>query len=172
MATFAMIHGAGDVGWYWHLVEQELRRQGHESAAPDLPIEDDSAGLPEYARTVVEAIGRRDDVVVVAQSFGGFTAPLVAGQIPVRMIVLVTAMIPAPGERPEDWTVNTGFDQVTRDHGDQDAFYHDVPRDLARQAQRRARGQSGAPGRDPWPLSAWPDVATRFILCTEDRFPA
>jgi hypothetical protein len=24
MATFALIHGAGDVGWYWHLVEAEL----------------------------------------------------------------------------------------------------------------------------------------------------
>ena len=26
MTTFAFIHGAGDVGWYWHLVEAELRR--------------------------------------------------------------------------------------------------------------------------------------------------
>ena len=24
VATFALIHGAGDVGWYWHLVEREL----------------------------------------------------------------------------------------------------------------------------------------------------
>ncbi len=22
----------------------------------------------------------------------------------------------------------------------------------------------------PWPLDAWPDVATRFVLCTQDRF--
>ena len=57
------------------------------------------AGLPEYARTVVEAIGDRDDVVVVAQSFGGFTAPLVADLVPLRALVLVTAMIPAPGRR-------------------------------------------------------------------------
>src|ERR1700733_2928546 len=67
MATFAMIHGAGDVGWYWHLVERELRARGHESVAPDLPCEDDSAGLPEYARTVVGAIGDRDEVVGVVQ---------------------------------------------------------------------------------------------------------
>lgn len=45
MATFALIHGAGDVGWYWHLVEEELRRRGHHTVAPDLPCEDDSAGL-------------------------------------------------------------------------------------------------------------------------------
>lgn len=25
MATFALVHGAGDVGWYWHLVMSELR---------------------------------------------------------------------------------------------------------------------------------------------------
>ena len=24
MATFVFIHGAGDVGWYWHLVAAEL----------------------------------------------------------------------------------------------------------------------------------------------------
>jgi hypothetical protein len=24
MSTFVFIHGAGDVGWYWHLVEAEL----------------------------------------------------------------------------------------------------------------------------------------------------
>src|SRR6185436_11797036 len=22
----------------------------------------------------------------------------------------------------------------------------------------------------PWPLDAWPDVQTKFVLCTEDRF--
>ena len=32
-------------------------------------------------RTVVEAIGDRTDLVVVAQSFGGFTAPLVADRL-------------------------------------------------------------------------------------------
>jgi hypothetical protein len=25
MATHVLIHGAGDVGWYWHLVEREVR---------------------------------------------------------------------------------------------------------------------------------------------------
>lgn len=170
MATFAMIHGAGDVGWYWHLVERELRSRGHESVAPDLPCEDDSAGLPEYARTVVDAMGDRDDVVVVAQSFGGFTAPLVADQVPVRALVLVTAMIPAPGERPDEWMASTGFDRVMRGQTHQDVFYHDVPRDVAEQACSKSRNQSDAPGHSPWPLSTWPDVPTKFILCTEDRF--
>ena len=23
---------------------------------------------------------------------------------------------------------------------------------------------------EPWPLDAWPDVPTRYLLCTQDRF--
>jgi pimeloyl-ACP methyl ester carboxylesterase len=45
MATYVLIHGAGDVGWYWHLVERDLRARGHDVVAPNLPCEDDSAGL-------------------------------------------------------------------------------------------------------------------------------
>ena len=87
MTTFALIHGAGDVGWYWHLVEAELGERGHDVVAPDLPCDDDSAGLSEYADTVIEAIGERTDLVVVAQSLGGFTAPLVCERVPVKLLV-------------------------------------------------------------------------------------
>lgn len=181
MTTFVLIHGAGDVGWYWHLVEAELRSHGHDVVAPDLPCDDDSAGLAEYADTVVEAIGDRKDLVVAAQSFGGFTAPLVADRLPVDALVLVAGMIPAPGESPAQWWESTGFAhyvEATRAHGARSsdpyqAFYHDVPRELAEEAMRRTRRQSEARMGEPWPLNAWPDVPTRFVLCTEDRsFPA
>ena len=78
MATYVLIHGAGSDSWYWHLVAPELRARGHDVVAPDLPCEDDSAGLSEYADVVVDDIGDRTDLVVVAQSLAGFTAPLVA----------------------------------------------------------------------------------------------
>lgn len=174
MATFVLIHGAGDAGWYWHLVEQELRQRGHDTLAPDLPCEDDSAGLAEYTDTVLKAIGGRRGLIVVAQSFGGFTAPLVAARVPVDMLILVAAMVPAPGESPGDWPANTGFDAVmgqqAQRYAGQDLTYQDVPPALAEQARRNARGQSDTPGHAPWPLDAWPPVPTRFVLCTEDRF--
>jgi len=181
MATFVLIHGAGDVGWYWHLVERELHRRGHEVVAPDLPCDDDAAGLREYVDTVVHAIGDRRDLVVVGQSFGGFTAPLVADRVPVDALVLVAGMIPVPGERPADWPANTGYthavqDQARRDGGKTGSddpfvtFYHDVPRALAEEALSKGRHQSDTPGQSPWPLDAWPTVPTRFVLCTEDRF--
>jgi hypothetical protein len=43
--------------------------------APDLPCDDDSAALSDYADVVVDAIGDRTDLVVVAQSLAGLTAP-------------------------------------------------------------------------------------------------
>jgi pimeloyl-ACP methyl ester carboxylesterase len=183
MATFALIHGGGDVGWYWHLVERELRRRGHDVVAPDLPCDDDSAGLPEYADTVVDAIGDGHDLVVVAQSYGGFTAPLVADRLQVDALVLVAGMIPAPGEAPADWWDNTGYRQAVQEQARRDggltgnedpfiAFYHDVPRALAEKAMSKERSESETAYNSPWPLDAWPAVPTRFVLCTEDRsFP-
>jgi pimeloyl-ACP methyl ester carboxylesterase len=181
MATFALIHGGGDVGWYWHLVEAELRERGHEVVAPDLPCDDDSADLRDYADTVVDAIGGRGDLVVVGQSYGGFTAPLVADRLQAQALVLVAGMIPAPGERPADWWDNTGYRQAVEEQARRDggatgsddplvAFYHDVPRALAEEALSKERSESQAAYHSPWPLEAWPGVPTRFVLCTEDRF--
>lgn len=178
MATYVLIHGAGDVAWYWHLLEAELRKRGHDVVAPDLPCEDDSAGLTEYGDAVVAAIGDRRELIVVAQSFGGFTAPLVCERVPVDLLVLLAGMVPSPGERPEDWPANTGYEQARREQeqlggpapDDVALFYHDVPPDVAAEALRRGRRQSATPGKKPWPLRAWPNVPTRFLLCRDDRF--
>ncbi len=182
MRTFALIHGAGDVGWYWHLVAAELRARGHAVVAPDLPAGDDSLTLDDYADAVVAAVGDRPDVVVVGHSFGGFTAPLVAARRPVRALVLVAGMVPAAGESPEQWWGNTGYDEAVRRQAARDggltgsddpfvAYYHDVPRELAEEALSRERAHpSPAASAQPWPLAAWPDVPTGFVLCTQDRF--
>jgi len=182
MATFVLIPGAGSDSWYWHLVEPELRATGHDVVPVDLPYADDAAGLPEYADAVVEAIDDRSDVVLVAQSLGGFTAPLVAARVPVRLIVLVAAMVPRPGESAGEWWANTGAEEARRaaaaaggwGTGDIDdvetLFLHDVPPDVAAAGMAHVGPQSGTPFEAPWPLEAWPDVPTRFLLCRDDRF--
>jgi pimeloyl-ACP methyl ester carboxylesterase len=175
VATFVPIPGAGDRAWHWHFVGDELRERGHEVVAVDLPCEDESAGLSEYADTVVEAIGDRGDLVVVAHSLGGFTAPLVCVRVPVDLLVLVAGMVPAPGERGEDWWTNTGYVTPPGDYGDDEIalYLHDVPPDLAAEALAKGRDQTMTPMREPWPLDAWPDVPTRYLLCRDDRsFPA
>lgn len=178
MATYVLIHGSGDSAFYWHLLDRELGERGHQVVAVDLPCDDESAGLAEYADTVVDAIGGRTELIVVAQSFGAFTAPLVSTRVPVELMVLVAGMIPRPGERGDDWSAATGFDTARRaareqrggDDSETAVFYHDVPPALAAEAVRRARPQAAAPGREPWPLAAWPDVPTRYLLCRDDRF--
>jgi pimeloyl-ACP methyl ester carboxylesterase len=169
MATYVLIHGAGSDSWYWHLVAPRLRALGHDVVAVDLPCDDDAAGLPEYTDTVVEAIGDRRDLILVAQSLGGFTAPLVCERRPVALLVLVAAMTPRPGESAGEWWANTGhefpdpFDPAV-------VFTHDVPDELAAASLQHLREQSGTPFDKPWPLDAWPDVPTRFLLCRDDRF--
>ncbi len=166
MSTFALIHGGGGSAWDWHLVEAELRERGREPVAVDLPCEDASAGWWDYADTVVEAIGDRPrPLVVVGHSLGCFTAPLVCERVPVDLLVFVAGMIPAPGELFNDWWANAGYE----DSGLDDVFYHDVPPELAAEAQARERDESSAALRQPWPPEAWPDVPTRYLLCRDDR---
>ena len=175
MATFVLIPGAGDRAWHWHLVADELRERGHDVVAVDLPADDESAGLSEYTDTAVEAIGDRRDLIVVAHSLGGFTAPLVCARMPVDLLVLVAGMVPAPGEKGEDWWTNTGYATPPGDYGgDEIALYlHDVPPDLAAEALAKGIDQTMTPMREPWPLDAWPDVPTRYLLCRDDRvFPS
>ena len=164
MATYVLIHGASSDSWYWHLVVPKLQALGHDVVAPDLPVSDDSAGLAEYTDTVVDAIGDRTDVILVAQSMAGFTAPMVSERVPVDLIVMVAAMVPAPGESPGDWWANTGQSQDRRvqderDGRDPDAefdpmvvFLHDLPPDVleAAMAQGVPR-QSDTPFEKPWP---------------------
>jgi alpha-beta hydrolase superfamily lysophospholipase len=172
MATYVLIHGAGDSAFHWHLLEPELRAGGHGVVAMDLPCEDDDATLWDYADAVVRAIRDRSHLILVAQSLGGFTAPLVCARVPVDLMVLLAGMVPLPGERGEDWPTNTGYPGPGAD-GVIEIFYNDVPEDVAVEAMRRTRGQADAVGRDPWPLERWPDVPTRYLLCLSDRmFPA
>jgi pimeloyl-ACP methyl ester carboxylesterase len=148
-----------------------LRARGHTVVAPDLPCTDDSAGWKEYADVVVKAIGYFTDVIVVAQSLGGFTAPLVCARIPVELLVLVAAMIPSPGETGNDWWTNTGYPKSDRPFDVKEVFFHDVPAEVTAEAFRRGeKNQSSTPMEQAWPLQKWPDVATRFLLCRQDRF--
>ena len=170
MATYALIHGAYDVGWYWHLVERELQERGHRSVAPDLPIEDDDASLLDHAQVVLDAIAATHDggeLIVVGQSWGGYVAPIVADRARADRLVLVAPMIPRPGETDDEMWEATGW---RFPQGEADAFYHDVDPAVAAEAKSRERTQSETTSREPWPLETWPDVPTHVVIGRDDRF--
>ncbi|GAB3863292.1 alpha/beta fold hydrolase [Micromonospora andamanensis] len=169
MATFVLIHGGGGSAWDWHRLVPELTDRGHDVVVPELPIEDRSAGFAEFRDTVVDAIGERSDLVVVGQSYGAFTAPLLADKLPVRLIVLLTPMIPRPGEPPEDWWDNTGY-QGTEGLSEEQQFYNGVPAEVVAEAGAHVREQASTEWHEPWPLEAWPDVPTKVLIARDDRF--
>ena len=183
MTTWLFLPGAGGQAWYWHRVVDELERRGHVAVAVELPADDETAGLAAYADAVVTAVGDRSPLVVVAQSMGGLTAPLVCARLPVELLVLVNAMIPLPGETGGDWWTVTGqrdarvaYWQREGIAGDPDddavMYFHDVPADVTAVAMSQELAQSGRPFEEPWPLAAWPDVPTRVLTARDDRvFP-
>jgi pimeloyl-ACP methyl ester carboxylesterase len=184
MTTFVLIPGAGGAAEYWQLVEPELEKRGHTAISVGLPGPDDNAGIAEYADLVVDAVNgaATEDLAVVGQSLGGFTAPLVAGRLPTSLLVLVNAMVPNPGESAGAWWDATGWAEARRASDlrlghDPDApfdldfyFLHDLPPDLADVLRKDGRPESGAVFARPYPLAAWPDVPTRVIAGQDDRF--
>lgn len=180
VTTFVLIPGAGGAAWYWHLVVPRLQEAGHEAMAIDLPGDDERAGLPEYTRQVVDAIGVRDDVVLVAQSLGGFTAPLVANAVPVRALVLVNAMIPSPGETPSAWWEDTGWLPAREAAADEGGygrqfdlavyFLHDVAPEVAAAGEPHQRPEADAAFESVCEFEAWPSVPIRVAAGAGDRF--
>jgi hypothetical protein len=179
MSTFVLIPGAGGTAWYWHRVVPLLRAAGHEAIAVDLPGDDPAAGLPEYTRIVSDAIGDRDDVVLAAQSLGGFTAPLVAAKVPVSSLVFVNAMIPAPGETPGAWWDNTGWLAARTAAAERGGygtefdlavyFLHDVPPEVAAAGAEYQRPEAGAVWESVCDF-ARPPVPVRAVAGAGDRF--
>lgn len=183
--TYALIPGAGGSAWYWHRVTPLLSAAGAEAIAIDLPAADDTADLTTYADTVCEAVaGVTGPLILVGQSMGAFTAPMVAARVPTALIVLVNPMVPTPGEAPGQWWEATGqeqarisyYDRIGLERSDFDPvedFFHDVPQAVRGEALNQPEPQqSDTPFRRPYPLDRWPDVPTRVVAGSDDRlFP-
>jgi hypothetical protein len=178
--TFVLIPGAGGAAWYWHRVVPLLLAAGHEAIAVDLPGDDPTAGLAEYATLVEGAIGGRGNVVLVAMSLGGFTAPLVAQKATVSAMVFVNAMIPRPGETPGAWWDDTGWSDARVAAAKQGGygadvdlpvyFLHDVPPDVAAAGQPYQRNEADVAFGSPCDFSGWPPVPIRAVAGADDRF--
>ena len=179
MASFVLVPGAGGMAWYWHRVVPLLERANQEAIAVDLPSDDERAGLDGYADAVVDAIGARADVVLVAQSLGGFTAPFVCARAPVRKLVFVNAMIPRPGETAGEWWGNTGPARARTEAAERGGysvdfdvatyFLHDVPEGVLQDAPH-PREEVGPAFEQPCRFHAWPHVPIRVLAGADDRF--
>ena len=183
--TFVLLHGAGGTGAYWRRVAPRLEAAGHRVLAPDLPNHS-GATFDDQADAVVALLEPRGGgrLVLVAQSMGSYAAALAAERVHAGRIVLVNAMVPAPGESAGDWWEATGQPEARRCADgaagrDPDAafdleavFLHDVP-----PAARPFLTGDGEPAGSlfvaPFALPQWPDVPTTVVVSEGDRlFPA
>lgn len=181
MSRFVLIPGAGGAAWYWHRVVAELESRGHEAVAVELPAADEKAGLPAYTDLVLDVIGDSGaGVAVVAQSMGGFTAPMVCARRPVDVLMLVNAMVPLPGETAGAWWDATGSQEAraaaARAGGYPEEFdlatyfLEDVPPDLAATLMQNERPEAEVAFTQPCAIEQWPDVRTCVLAGTDDRF--
>lgn len=184
MATFVLIPGAGGAGLvYWREAVVELEARGHTAVPVEIDGADAALGLPEYAAITDEAIGERDDVVLVAQSMGAFTAPMIAKRHAVSGVVLVNAMIPNPGESPGQWFAVTGAQEARRaaneaagrsDEFDlEEVFLHDMPEQVRAEMVEGDREPAETPFGQPCTFASWPEVPIHVLVGADDRlFPA
>jgi pimeloyl-ACP methyl ester carboxylesterase len=98
MSLFCLVHGAFQGAWCWDLLIPYLEAQGHKTVAMDLPIDNASASLSQFADVVIQALPKTDDdIVLVGHSMAGTIIPLVAEAVKVRQLVFLAALIPYPG---------------------------------------------------------------------------
>lgn len=190
MTTFALVHGAWHGAWCFQHLVGLLEGEGESAVAVDLPSDDVDATLGDYADLIVSSLeGTGDDVIVVGHSLNGMTIPLVAALRLVRRLVFVAAFVPTPGlsmneqfsREPESFVPGAdrgrdedelGRTRWTDPRVAIELMYHDCDPAEAGAAVARLRPQAQGPPDEPSPLSSWPDVASDYVLCRDDRMTA
>ncbi len=177
-----LVHGSYHGAWCWDRLTPELERRGHRVIAVNLPISDPALGAADYAQTVEDAIPRRSKPIVVGHSMAGLVIPVVASHRTVRRLIFLAAFLPSPGlsamdqrsSEPIDGKVAPKTAEWT-DLGDDvwmvgpttatELFFHDASPADARWATQRLRPQSYRVMHETTPLTTWPDVDRRSIVC-------
>jgi pimeloyl-ACP methyl ester carboxylesterase len=184
------VHGAcvQDGRWWWHRAAAVLELRGVHTDAPALPSCGE-AGLPagtggpglhdDVAAVRGELLRNDEPTVIVAHSYGGMVvAEAAAGIETVRYLLLISSYLPEVGESlssfggPEpapflDVDVEAGTFGVRPEMLAQ-TFMHDCP-ELIDDATRRLARQSLSITQQPVRASAWQQVPTTYLVCSEDR---
>lgn len=182
----ALVHGSYHGAWCWDFLRPELERLGHRVVAVDMPISEPGLGAADYAAAVDAVLDPKGEPVLVGHSMAGLVIPLVAARRPMRRLIFLAAMLPSPGRsaneqrraEPIDGRIPPTTAEWT-DLGDDvwavgaatatELFYHDAQPAVARWATARLRPQCYNIMSEVTPLTEWPDVDCRSIVCRDDR---
>jgi pimeloyl-ACP methyl ester carboxylesterase len=180
--SFILVPGAGGNAGYWQFVEPLIQQASFDSVAVSLPNWP-GATFADHADAIVAAASSVEEVSLVAQSMGAFSAPLTCDRLPVAEIVLLNAMIPARGETAGEWWANTGQAEAMRANDKREGrdpnvgfdpqvhFLHDLTSDVL--AALTSSGDAEPVDslfETGFELSRWPDVPTTVLAGRDDRF--
>ena len=183
--AFVLVHGAWHDARVWDSLRAVLEREGARSVAVELPSDDVGVDASGYARVIAGAC--RDLAagapVLVGHSLSGIALPIVATLVPVRRLVFLGALVPAPGQRMADVqareeplgdTRGVARDECGRSYWTSieaavKILYHDCDAGQAREIAGRLRPQARTPHDEPCPITKFPDTPTSYILMREDR---
>jgi pimeloyl-ACP methyl ester carboxylesterase len=185
------VHGAcvRDGSWWWHRTAEVLQAQGIRSDTPGLPSCGETGvpggltgpGLIED----VDLVRRRlldivEPTVVVAHSYGGIVvAQAAAGIESVRHLVLISSYLPEPGQSLSSFGDGSPapFLDIDAEGGTfgvrpevlADTFLQDCSPQIVDDAMNHLARQSLCVTQQPVTASAWQQIPSTYLVCTEDR---
>jgi pimeloyl-ACP methyl ester carboxylesterase len=185
------VHGAcvRDGSWWWHRAAESLQARGITSIAPALPscgeagppAGPDGPGLGEDVDAVRQLLQTGSEpTVIVAHSYGGIVvSEAAAGIDSVRQLVLISSYLPDPGQSLSSFGDGTPapFLDIDAEGGTfgvradalADTFLQDCSPEIAHDAIDHLARQSLSVIQQPVTASAWRQVPTTYLVCTEDR---
>jgi len=174
-STIVIIHGAWSSANDWQHVTEDLVKAGSQVISFNLPGhgKDNTAitaiSLKLYVDEVKKAIGDKQNVVLVAHSFGGIVASQVAEQISpqIKKIIYVAAYVPKNGESllsiaQTDAESHIGKNLIVdekagiatvRKEGVADVFMADAPKQVADYVSNNLKAEPLAPLATPVALT-------------------
>jgi pimeloyl-ACP methyl ester carboxylesterase len=185
------VHGAcvKDGSWWWHRTAALLAERGVVSEAPALPScgergEPAGAGGPGLAEDVAavrQVLTASDEpTVVVAHSYGGIvTAEAAAGLSAVRHLLLVSSYLPEVGQSLSSFGGEEpapfldidpeGGTFIVRPEALAQTFLQDCDLEIQDAATDKTARQSLSVVGQPVQSAAWQQIASTYLVCTEDR---
>jgi pimeloyl-ACP methyl ester carboxylesterase len=185
------VHGAcvRDGSWWWHLTAELLAARGIASFAPALPscgetgtsAGPEGPGLSEDVAAVRQVLQTGSEpTVVVAHSYGGIVAAEAAVRIEtVRHLLLVSSYLPDAGQSLSSFGDGApapfldidaeGSTFGVRPESLADTFLQDCSAEIVDEAVNHLARQSLSVTQHPVTSSAWQQVPTTYVVCTEDR---
>src|SRR5471030_2945858 len=191
--TIVLVHGAWSDATAWQAIIPQLKAQGHEVIAVNLPGHGSditsfaNISLQSYVDAVKNAIGDRKNIILVGHSMAGIVISQVAEEMPtqIKELVYLAAYLPQNGEsllslakQDADSHIgkylqvdpNTGSASVAKD-GVVDVFAADAPAQVGDYLVNNIKPEPLAPLARPVTLTAgkFGSVKKAYIHTTEDH---